>query len=282
MITRNPHGHEDLEIGMVMDGSVMLLLENEQHTLSKGDIYLINRYQIHSFVSCSQSPLILAFQINSQLYGNISRKLTFLRFDNVIKDNNLHRKISAVMTQCAGLYFNNDDFCGVECTSLVLHMLALLLGGHPYVIVDEREHKTDLINTQRINRITDYVAAHFNEKITLEDIAALEGITTYHASHFIKKTFGISFQEYLNTVRFEHAAQLLLQTDLNLLDICLESGFSSSRYLNKMTEKHFGCSAREFRKNPKGRILSPVQLPVSDIQVRYSFEKSARYFSEKI
>ena len=280
MTARNPHGHADLEIGMIMDGSVMLFLENKQHTLLKGDIYIINCYQIHSFVSCSRSPLILAFQIHSGLYRSINRRLTFVRFDNVVKDGPLHEEMSAVMTECAGLYFENTDFCGVECSSLVLHLLSLLLSRHPYVIADEREHKTALANTQRINRITDYIAAHFNEKISLEDIAALEGITTYHASHFIKKTFGISFQEYLNTVRFEHAMQLLLQTDLSLLDICLESGFSSSRYLNKMTEKNFGCSARELRKGPQCRTFSPVQLPASDIQIRYSFEKSARYFAE--
>ena len=34
----------------------------------------------------------------------------------------------------------------------------------------------------------------YNEKISLGDIAALEGITTYHASHFIKKRSAFRFR----------------------------------------------------------------------------------------
>lgn len=275
--SRNPHGHADLEIGRIMEGSVALFIEKEQHILLKGDIYIINRYQVHSFVSRSQTPLILAFQIHSHLYRDINQKLTFLRFDNIVKNREMYEKVSVVMLECAKLYFKNEPFCGVECTSLVLHLLSLLLSEHPYTI-DEREYKSARANTQRINRITDYIAEHFREKILLEDIAALEGITTYHASHFIKKAFGIPFQEYLNTVRFDHALQLLLHTDLRLLDICLESGFSSSRYLNKMAEKNFGCSAAKLRKNPQLLSLSPARLPASNVELRYSFEKSAHYF----
>lgn len=85
--------------------------------------------------------------------------------------------------------------------------------------------------------ITEYIAEHHQEQISLEEIAEMEQITKYHVSHFIRKMLGISFQEYLNNIRFDHALRLLSQTDLNLLDICMESGFSSSRYLNQIKRR---------------------------------------------
>ena len=109
----------------------------------------------------------------------------------------------------------------------------------------------------------------------------MERITTCHASHFIRKTLGISFQEYLNDIRFDHALRLLSQTDLSLLDICMESGFSGSRYLNQMFVKNFGCNAREYRASLKGRKPMHTKeqaLPVSNIQKRHSFETSAFLF----
>ena len=94
-----------------------------------------------------------------------------------------------------------------------------------------------------------YIIEHHQEHISLDDIAALETITPCHASHFIKNMLGISFQEYLNNVRFDHALQLIHQTDLKILDICLESGLSSSYYLNQMFKKTFNCTTKNYIAN---------------------------------
>ncbi len=123
-------------------------------------------------------------------------------------------------------------------------------------------------------------AEHSSEKISLQDIADLEHITTYHASHFITKILGISFQDYLNNVRFEHALELIQNSDLSILDICMETGFSSSRYLNKLFEEKMGCTAREYLKTSKKPHLIDTVLPTDNIQKRYSFEQSAFYSAE--
>ena len=48
------------------------------------------------------------------------------------------------------------------------------------------------------------------------------------------------------SLRCEKARQLLLLTDLNLLDIALELGFSDIKYLNKAFEKQYGYSPSEY------------------------------------
>ena len=44
--SRNPHGHDDLELGVIMEGSITIFLEQESFLLHKGDIFLINRHQV--------------------------------------------------------------------------------------------------------------------------------------------------------------------------------------------------------------------------------------------
>lgn len=185
------------------------------------------------------------------------------------------------MISCADLYFSSENFRELECSSLLLHALYLLLQNCPYTVTGEREYHIAQNDSLRINRIAEYIVEHHQEPVSLEEIAAREHITACPASHFIRKILGISFQEYLNNTRFDHALRLLSQTDLSLLDICMESGFSSSRYLNRMFEKNFGCSAREYRKrNQNNKIRNPKEeaLPVSNIQKRHSFEGSALLF----
>ena len=55
------------------------------------------------------------------------------------------------------------------------------------------------------------------------------------------------FQEYLNSLRFEHALLLLKKTDWNVTDICLESGFSDSKYLSKRLKSVFNLSIKDFK-----------------------------------
>lgn len=282
MTARSPHGHDDLEIGLVLEGNMTLFLEQEELDLKKGDIYLINRYQVHSFLNAKDRNLILAFQVHTGFYRRINYQLTFLRFNNnIIRNGHLYTLLFEKLQSCARMYFGNHPFREIECCSILLHALYLLLENVPYTVSSEREYHMAQNSSLRINRITEYIADHYQEHITLEDVAELEHITTYHASHFIKKMFGISFQEYLNNIRFEHALRLLSQTNLSLLDICMESGFSSSRYLNQMFEKNFDCTAKEYKKKMQKPVLKGTALPVSNIQKRYSFERSALLFNPK-
>lgn len=282
MSARAPHGHDDLEIGLLLEGDLTLNLEPKQYELRKWDIYLINRYQVHSFLNTGEKNLILAFQIPTDFYRRLNHRLTYLRFEStIIHSGHLHDCLAEQLQSCAGLYFGAQEFRELECSSMALHMLYLLLENCPYTIAGEREYRAAQNSSLRINRITEYIAEHHQEQISLEDIADQEQITTYHASHFIRKILGISFQEYLNSIRFDHALRLLTQTDLSLLDICMESGFSSSRYLNQMFEKNFGCGAKEYRvllKNKQARNIKEQALPVTNVQKRHSFEESAFLF----
>lgn len=282
MTARTPHGHDDLEIGVLLDGNLRLYLEHEQYELKKGDIYLINQHQVHSFWNAGEKNLILAFQIPTDFYRRLNYQLTYLHFEsNVIRSGHLYACLTKQLQSCAGIYFSTQNFRELECSSIILHILHLLLECCPYTIASEREYRTAQNSSLRINRITEYIALHHQELVSLEDIAEMEQITPCHASHFIRKTLGISFQEYLNDIRFDHALRLLSQTDLSLLDICLECGFSSSRYLNQMFDKNYGCSAKEYRMSLKKKKLPSRQeqtLPVSNIQKRYSFEMSSFLF----
>ena len=106
-------------------------------------------------------------------------------------------------------------------------------------------------------------------------IARLENITVCHASHFIRKMLGISFQEYLNNIRFDRALGYVRDSDLSILDICMETGFSSSRYLNRMFMEKFGMTVKEYRKAGNRPEPSRPVLPAENIQKRYDFEMSS-------
>lgn len=276
MTARVPHGHDDLEIGILLEGNLTFYTEQEQHELRTGDIYIINRYQVHSFLNKGSRNRIPAFQVHTDFYRKINYELGFLHFEsNIIRSGVLHDNLYETLLTCADYYFASSEFNELKCSSILFDVLYQILTNARYSITSEQASVTAKNNSLRLNRITEYILEHYTEYISLQEIADLEHITTYHASHFIKKMLGISFQEYVNQIRFEHALQLMQKSSLNILDICMEAGFSSSRYLNQMFEKHFGCTTKEYLKMKEKPHLTGTALPTDNIQKRYSFEQSA-------
>ena len=66
---------------------------------------------------------------------------------------------------------------------------------------------------ERISRIINYVYENHADRITLNDLAKMEHLSTFYLSHLIRDYMGISFQEFLCFARVEMSEILLLQTD---------------------------------------------------------------------
>lgn len=271
---RSSHYHDDLEIGVVLEGTVELFLEQHPLTLFPGDIYIINRYQLHSFSSADGKNKILVFQIPSTFHNRIYYELSFFRFNNTITAQEpCHQSVYDLLLSCAALYFSGKPHIELKCAGLLFDALYKILSSSDYTITTERESAAAKNNSLRLSRIIHYIGEHFTEPVSLKDIAELENITPCHASHFIKQYLGISFQQYLNQIRFEHALQLMKTSELNILDICMECGFSNSKYLNQMFVKNFGCSALEYRNMKEKPNLRSNPLPTGTVQKRYTFEQ---------
>lgn len=281
MTTRRPHGHDDLELGIVLEGDLTLFTEHNKYDLHQGNIFIINSHQVHSFSTTGGSNLILAFQIHTDFYRRLNCDLGFLRFENnIIRSGHLHNEVYQLLISCAKYYFNADPFSELKCSSLILDALYALLNNAHFTITTEKEYYAAQRDSIRITHITEYISKNYKEPISLEDLASMEGISSYHVSHLIKNILGISFQEYLNIVRFDHALQLIQKTSLTILDICMETGFSSSKYLNQMFMKNFDCTAVTYRKLKRKPEYKEKIMPIDTVQTRFSFNKSAFQFKK--
>ena len=94
----------------------------------------------------------------------------------------------------------------------------------------------------------DYVQKHFRDKICLEDIAAPLGISTGYLTREFKKETGVTVQDYINQVRVERAANLLIYSDFTLSAIADYVHFPTQSYFGKMFKRYKGMTPNEFRK----------------------------------
>lgn len=96
------------------------------------------------------------------------------------------------------------------------------------------------------------INASFSSKVNLDEIATQIHVNTSYLSYLFKHEMGLSFTEYVNTLRINLAKNLLIKTNLSIIDISLQSGFSDQSYFTKVFKKIVACTPKEYRlsKNP--------------------------------
>ncbi|MBR4392495.1 MAG: helix-turn-helix transcriptional regulator [Oscillospiraceae bacterium] len=94
----------------------------------------------------------------------------------------------------------------------------------------------------------DYIQKHFREKIYIEDIAEPMGISAGYLAKLFRKETGLSIQEYVNQVRVERAANLLIYSDKSLPAIADYVHFPTQSYFGKIFRELKGMTPNEYRR----------------------------------
>ena len=258
---RELHFHNDMEIFLVLKGSVNIDDGQQRHLLKRNDIFISNRNAIHSLRRTQEENLLMVLQLDPLLCKKYYPRIAHVRFTkrHILRESSPEywEMFRTCMEKIVACYCKKEEGYALELVSILNHMLFRMLGHDDYTVLDEKTAAAENRNMDRLQRIIEFMRENYMYPITLKEIAERENLDMYYLSHFIKTHLGISFQNYLNRMRGEKAEYLLLHTDLSHIDICMECGFSDYKYLNKVFLKEFGCTPGEYRK--KYRIDS-VQI----------------------
>jgi AraC-type DNA-binding domain-containing proteins len=252
---RELHFHSDIEILMVLKGSVTINDLNTRYLLEKDDVFIINRNQLHSLSCTKDSNLLMVIQFDLDFCKKYYPKINRIFFtQNQIKKQNDYeywKTLKQGMVDIITCHKKKKEGYSLEMMSILNHLLFSMLNQGSYTELDEAEAASRSRIMKRLGTIIEYVNENFTTQITLKSIAAERNINMYYLSHFIKKHLGMSFRDYLNRVRLERAELLLISTGLSNIDICLECGFSDYKYLKQAFLEEYGCTPDVFRKKAK-------------------------------
>ncbi len=93
-----------------------------------------------------------------------------------------------------------------------------------------------------------YIQEHYRETITLEEVSGIAGFNASYFSVLFKKECGMTFLEYLSSVRISKAKALLRDTQLSIAEVCGKVGYLDLKHFNKTFKKITSLSPAEFRK----------------------------------
>ena len=106
----------------------------------------------------------------------------------------------------------------------------------------------------------DYIDQHYSEKIVLSELATSLGITPNYLSSLMKRQLGMTFSEYIMSVRMEQASKLLSTNNLRINEVAAKVGYENLFYFSKLFKRFYGLSPRDFRHQ---RINASVQNEIA-------------------
>lgn len=99
-----------------------------------------------------------------------------------------------------------------------------------------------------IREALQYIHAHFEEKLSLGDVARRVYINTQYFSRVFKRETGVTFTEYLNSLRIQAACRLLAATNYPAYRVANECGFSDPSYFNRVFLRYMEMTPQKYRR----------------------------------
>lgn len=128
---------------------------------------------------------------------------------------------------------------GFEQTIQLLNLLHMLSLSKEYEILSSIGF-TETLNESdgnRMNRVYQFIISGFKEPITLGQVAKISNMTPQAFSKYFKTRTKKNFSYFLNEVRISYACRLLIEKNMDVLQICYESGFNNLSNFNRQFKR---------------------------------------------
>lgn len=103
--------------------------------------------------------------------------------------------------------------------------------------------------TDRMQKVHDYVIQHFREKIQLRKISGIVNMSEAAFCRYFKKRANKTFSDFVNEIRIGNACKLLSTTeDLLIAQVAYESGFNTLSNFNRQFQKVTQKTPSAYRK----------------------------------
>ncbi|MBQ8802326.1 MAG: helix-turn-helix transcriptional regulator [Tyzzerella sp.] len=233
------HWHGFIEMEFVISGRGINQYYGSDYPFKRGDAWILTVHDSHKVI-CEQGLNVIKISIKPEiLHGKLQKHLSL---SHPLKCSFEEEEFQFIQNRLKDLLYEQEHpqmLSRVKASSIINELVV------------EMARKSSINTTPpKLGIIQDVIAwlqANYKNDISLAQIADIFSLTPNYLGRLFKNAMGMSYNDYLNSLRLKNACHLLSISDSSIKEIAAESGFNSVEYFNSIFKKYYGATPSQYR-----------------------------------
>ena len=262
--TKILHDHEYYELFVVIEGNIIHIINGSRQRLREGSLVFIRPHDKHTYecihdehakiinISLSKKLVSLLFEYLSEEFpSKMLLKQEFPPMRQLSKSDK-----TWVKNRCERCY----TFKWKKPQQLKIYVKTLLVEIFQKFFYEEVYDFCKI--PQWLYELCEQMKKPDNFRLGVVRMVELSGKSREHLARSMKKFKNVSMTDYINELRINYAANMLVSSNYSILDICYNAGFQTVSWFYIQFEKKFGISPKQYKQK-----FCPFQFAKTDYSV---------------
>lgn len=253
------HNHPEIELVLILKGKGKRIVGDHIDRFKKNDLVLVGQYLPHEwhcdreyyehpdgfqgegvvyqFVNDFLGPKFFEIPENVNLKRLLDESVRGLKFHGKTKE-----KIIELMVQ----NFEHDD---IDRLYSLLSIFRVLSKTKEYTCLSSRGfmEPSHMEGNHPMQKALEYIYQNFHREVSIKELLGLTSMSNTAFCVAFKKTYRMTFKEYLLNARIGYACKLLREDTLNISQIAYNAGFENISNFNRQFKKLKGTTPSQFQ-----------------------------------
>lgn len=245
------HQHEEVQISFIKEGYGTLVVGDTVHSYDTGDVIIIGGGLPHVFKNTTAQAVMHTVFFSAEAFGS-----RFLALDEGkgIGDFYAFAKAGFKTKTTPDITALID----LISTAQGMNRLAYFIELIKVLSVSKRKPLSHFLyertisekDGKRMSAIFDFTLSHYNEDVSLDELAAIAAMTPNAFCKYFKKRTNKTYFQFLTEIRIEKAAALLqANNDLPIAEVAERCGYKTLSHFNKNFKLHKKITPSLYRRN---------------------------------
>ena len=251
------HWHPDIEFISILDGTMDYFVNNQISHIGAGEGIFINSKRLHYGYSKDNSDCTFyCVVVHPALLGggtHIGTEYIESKFSPATEDFILLTERTdwqkEALVSIARIY---DEMHGRTQNPLrmisKITSLCACIGDNIHLSTMKHEDERAWLS---VWNMTGYIQKNYAQKITLDHIAAAGSVCRSRCCKLFNEYIGQTPNTYLTRYRIQKSCEMLIESNMTVLEISMACGFQSSSYFSNIFQKEIGLTPKDYRNQIK-------------------------------
>lgn len=256
------HTHEYLELSYVVSGSFRQCILGKDIIFEQGDLCLIDKNCLHQDYLDPKPATILFLGIANEIFEEITgsqaaadrirsflqsallKQKNLLQYLHFKPNSNSGKDLEECLTFLLKELIIHDEASSYICRGLLMRIFRILSTEYEFSLSRELRKEMDWLLYEEI---TSYIQKNYKE-ISIRQLCSQFHFQEDYFNRLLKRKTGMTYIEYVQSIRLKEAKRLLIETTLNIEQIADTVGYQNKAFFYRLFTERYHMTPAKFRK----------------------------------